>query len=140
MSGWLTAADVAAVYRRERDHWKRIDNAQALLDDIEQMMAQKGLSRSTINRYDVARHVLNSRVAAKPEEPRLRVATPEESAWEADRPERFGPRDPALAQMDEIALANRVKSTSMADWGQERIRLGIAARSALDHLAGAFGN
>jgi hypothetical protein len=46
----------------------------------------------------------------------------------------------AMRQADEIALINTIKNTSMADWGQARINLGIAPKSSLDHLAGSFGN
>lgn len=53
----LMAADVAAEYTRVNG-WKKLSSARDLLDDIEQFMISRGLEKSSINRYDVAQHVM----------------------------------------------------------------------------------
>jgi hypothetical protein len=130
----LMAADVAAVYFRERD-WRGLDDVQALLADIEVLMADRGLSNSTLSRYEIASAVLALRVKAA-ERPEPKVQTPEAAAWEASQREGYGDGDPALARMDEIALATRVRSASLAEWPTLRTQLGIAPRHNLDALAG----
>jgi hypothetical protein len=137
LSGWLSAADIAAEFERT-ESWRRAEDAEQLIEQVSDYMARRGLEKSSTSRIQVAHEIVRLRTA-KPE-PARRVDTPEESAWEADQLQGYGPRDPALAQMDEAMLAQRVKTTSMADWHAERIRLGIAPKSSLDVLSGAFGS
>jgi hypothetical protein len=135
VSGLLSAREIAAEWTRT-ESWRRAEDAEQLIAQVDAFMNQRGLSASRISRVQVAQEILRLRTAER-QQP---VQSPEMAAWTADQLEGFGPRDPALARMDEIALANRVKSTSMADWPTERVKLGIAPRSDFDHLAGSFGN
>jgi hypothetical protein len=53
----LMAADVAREFHRSNG-WLRFDSARQLVDAIDKFMAEWGLAKSTINRLDVADHVI----------------------------------------------------------------------------------
>ena len=116
--GMLMPADVAAVYFRERGFMK-FDNTQALLDDINVFMACKGLSGSSISKYDIARYVIDLLAKADPPQ---RVETPEVAQWEASQREGYGDD---MRRVDELMVGRRVASMNFKEFAENRRRFGL---------------
>jgi hypothetical protein len=133
----LLASDVAEQWIRT-ESWRSYSSGAELVELVDSYLVTKGLSGSKISRVEIASEILRLRAQAAEQQPT--IASPEQAQWQSNLREGTTADDAALAQMDEIALSQRVRATSLADWGQERIRLGIAPKSTLDHLAGSFNN
>lgn len=109
-------------------------SGQALVDLVETWLRRRGLEHRLPDSVAIASEVLT--VIQQVRANQARVA---EQEFAADVREGWGDQRytdrQAMQQMDELALAQHVSDTSMADWGSERIRLGIAPKSTFDHLA-----
>ena len=111
--------------------WRKFDRAEELLDAIEHYLASKGLSGSSINRFDVARHVVDLRVESAAEESLTTEVVRE--GWGDQRPDLD---ELAMQRANELALLERVQQTPMSDWARERQNYFGLGKTTLDHLAG----
>jgi hypothetical protein len=132
LSGLLSARDLAVEWTRT-ESWRRAEDAEQLIAQVDAFMEQRGLASSSISRIQVAQEILRLRTQAERPQP---VQTPEEAAWDYDQSAGFGDGDQAMRRASEAALLNHLKNVSMADWATERVKLGVAPKSQFDHLAG----
>jgi hypothetical protein len=126
MPTYLTADAVAREY--SRTNLKRFDSAQALVDSIDNHLAQHGLADSKVNRYEIAQEVLRLQRDE-------RLATAEAADFERNLREGTTADDAALRQMDQLALAGQVANMSAAEFSQNRARFGLE-RTTADFLLG----
>jgi hypothetical protein len=117
----LVAADVAAEFYRVNSG-RKFGSARELVDAIDKYMTKRGLAKSTIDRLDVAEHVLD--LLAETRQP---MATPEQVAWEQNLAQGISnpADDAAMRYMDELALAGQVAKMSDAEYASNRQRLGM---------------
>lgn len=69
----------------------------------------------------------------RPEPAPAPLPTPQEAAWLQNQADGIGDQRPLSADQ---ALANHIQSLTLAEWAQERVRLGLT-KNLVDFLGGA---